>query len=179
MTPTGAVRRIDALGRFVIPQQVRQSLHIRPGTSLAFSVNGDGAVVLGKYSPVGALGGIASNYADSLHAATGLVALITDAGTVVAAAGDATLLDQPIGSAVEEAMARCRSVTHGSGGPYSGAVVKDDDRFASFVVAPILMGADPQGSVILASRRDEAAVGVAEANLARAAAAFLGRLIGE
>ncbi len=142
MTPTGTVRRIDGLGRLVIPHQVRQSLHIRPGSPVAISVNGDGAVVLAKHSPVAALGGIASNCADSLHEATGLVALITDADAIVAAAGDSTLLHQPIGSAVEEAMMRCRSVTHGSGGPYSGAVVKDEHRFASFVVAPILMGAD-------------------------------------
>ena len=78
MKATGIVRRIDDLGRVVIPKEIRRTLRIREGDPLEIFVDHDGEVILKKYSPIGELGEFAQEYADSLFEATGHIAIITD-----------------------------------------------------------------------------------------------------
>src|SRR5690606_12762459 len=84
---TGIVRRIDDLGRVVIPKEIRRTLRIREGDPLEIFVDREGEVILKKYSPIGELGDFAQEYADSLHETTNHIALISDRDAVVAVAG--------------------------------------------------------------------------------------------
>ena len=87
MKATGIVRRIDDLGRVVIPKEIRRTLRIREGDPLEIFVDHDGEVILKKYSPIGELGDFAQEYADSLFEATGHIAIITDRDQIIAIAG--------------------------------------------------------------------------------------------
>ncbi len=103
---TGIVRRIDDLGRVVIPKPLRRTLCSRIGEQVELFVAQNGGVVLQKYSPVAALGGMVPRVADALRDATGHVALVTDATTVLAATVGPELLGQPVGPAIDAAVAR-------------------------------------------------------------------------
>lgn len=83
MKATGIVRRIDDLGRVVIPKEIRRTLRIREGDPLEIFVDRDGEVILKKYSPIGELGDFAKEYAESLYEGTGHITMITDRDTFI------------------------------------------------------------------------------------------------
>ena len=87
MKATGIVRRIDDLGRVVIPKEIRRTLRIKEGTPLEIFTDREGEIILKKYSPIGELSLFAKEYAESLSQATGMLSCITDHDQVVAAAG--------------------------------------------------------------------------------------------
>ena len=87
MKATGIVRRIDDLGRVVIPKEIRRTLRIKEGTPLEIFTDREGEIILKKYSPIGELSIFAKEYAEALAQTTGLVACITDHDQVVAASG--------------------------------------------------------------------------------------------
>ena len=89
MKATGIVRRIDDLGRVVIPKEIRRTLRIREGDPLEIFTDREGEIILKKYSPIGELGTFAKEYADSLGQVLGLPVCICDRDTVIAAAGGA------------------------------------------------------------------------------------------
>ena len=72
MKATGIVRRIDDLGRVVIPKEIRRTLRIREGDPLEIFTDREGEIILKKYSPIGELGTFAKEYADSLGQVLGL-----------------------------------------------------------------------------------------------------------
>lgn len=78
MKATGIVRRIDDLGRVVIPKEIRRTLRIKEGTPLEIFTDKEGEIILKKYSPIGELNLFAKEYAEALAQATGMVACITD-----------------------------------------------------------------------------------------------------
>ncbi|MGE5553006.1 MAG: stage V sporulation protein T [Betaproteobacteria bacterium] len=176
MKATGIVRRIDDLGRVVIPKEIRRTLRIREGDPLEIFVDREGEVILKKYSPIGELGDFAKEYADSLSEATGHIALITDRDAVIAVAGAAKkdYLDKAISASVERIMEDRKPLL-------TPKVAETDEeliegvRFSSQVVAPIVAEGDPIGSVILASLDPEAKMGELELKLAETAAGFLGK----
>lgn len=87
MKATGIVRRIDDLGRVVIPKEIRKTLRIKEGTPLEIFTDREGQIILKKYSPIGELNTFAAEYAEALVQTTGLTACITDRDQVVAACG--------------------------------------------------------------------------------------------
>lgn len=87
MKATGIVRRIDDLGRVVIPKEIRRTMRIREGDPLEIFTDNDGEVVFKKYSPIGELSPFAGQYADVMSRACGMAVLICDRDHVVAAAG--------------------------------------------------------------------------------------------
>ena len=87
MKATGIVRRIDDLGRVVIPKEIRRTLRIREGDPLEIFVDRDGEVILKKYSPIGELGDFAKEYADSLFESIGHITLISDRDNMIAVSG--------------------------------------------------------------------------------------------
>lgn len=184
MKATGIVRRIDDLGRIVIPKEIRRTLRIREGDPLEIFVDRDGEVILKKYSPIGELGDFAKEYADSLHETVGHISLIADRDAVIAVAGapKKEFLDKRVGSAVERAMTGRETIVQGGGGAGRGALIGDDEdasRFPVFVVAPIVTDAEAIGAVILASRDAGVQMGDMERKLAETAAGFLARQMAE
>ena len=179
MKATGIVRRIDDLGRVVIPKEIRRTLRIREGDPLEIFVDREGEVILKKYSPIGELGDFAKEYADSLHEAIGHIACIADRDNIIAVAGapKKEFLDKPIGQAVERVMEERKSILANS--PSEDLFPIDGEgeahKFTAEVIAPIIAEGDPIGAVILCSREPGVKMGDMELKLAETAAGFLAK----
>ena len=87
MKATGIVRRIDDLGRVVIPKEIRRTMRIREGDPLEIYTDTDGQVIFKKYSPMGELSEFAAQICDALHKTTGGIAAVCDRDAVIAVAG--------------------------------------------------------------------------------------------
>lgn len=182
MKATGIVRRIDDLGRVVIPKEIRRTLRIREGDPLEIFVDRDGEVILKKYSPIGELGDFAKEYADSLYEAIGHTALIADRDTIIAVAGapKKEFLNKAVGSLVERVMEDRKTLVVNKPGDNKarGSLIGDDDddsRFSSYVISPIVSGGDPIGAVIICSREPDVQMTETEIKLAETAAGFLAK----
>ncbi|MCI9590667.1 MAG: stage V sporulation protein T [Lachnospiraceae bacterium] len=178
MKATGIVRRIDDLGRVVIPKEIRRTLRLREGTPLEIFTDREGEIILKKYSPMVELTAFAGQYADAMAQSTGMMVCITDRDQVVAAAGGARkeLLQKPISHQLENVIQERAAITAG----------KDDKGFISLtseplegitaqVIAPIICEGDAIGAVIILSREPRVRFGEMEMKLAATAAGFLGR----
>lgn len=186
MKATGVVRRIDDLGRIVIPIEIRRSMNIRDGDPLEIFVDKGGEVILKKYSAIADLEDMVSGIAQSLAETSGLVAIVTDRDQVVTVAGapPREFVNKPIGSVVYQAMDQ-RQILHFTGdrhrhpGPLIGADEDQPCPFYSEVIAPIVVGGDPVGAVIIASREQGRDTGTLEYKLAETAAGFIARHLEE
>lgn len=183
MKATGIVRRIDDLGRVVIPKEIRRTLRIREGDPLEIFVDRDGEVILKKYSPIGELGDFAKEYADSLYEAIGHIALIADRDTIIAVSGapKKEFLNKPVGTLVERVMEERKSLLvnkPAENKTYRGSLIGEDEdetRFSAFVIAPIVSAGDPIGAVILCSKEPDVHMGDMEVKLTETAAGFLAK----
>jgi AbrB family transcriptional regulator (stage V sporulation protein T) len=176
MKATGIVRRIDDLGRVVIPKEIRRTLRIREGDPLEIFVDRDGEVILKKYSPIGELGDFAKEYAESLFESVGHTTVISDRDTVIAVAGASKkeLLERQIGNTLESCMENRKTHLETNTGNYE--IIKDHlDSYGSYVAAPIISGGDPIGTVVMIGKDDGAKVGHLEQKMAETAAAFLAK----
>lgn len=176
MKATGIVRRIDDLGRVVIPKEIRRTLRIREGDPLEIFVDRDGEVILKKYSPIGELGDFAKEYAESLYESTGHVTMISDRDTIITVAGGSKkeYLDKQVGQLVESCMENRKTIVETGSGSYE--ISKDhDETLSSFVIAPIISGGDPIGTVILYNKDESVKMSQMEVKMAETAAGFLGK----
>ena len=94
MKATGIVRRIDDLGRVVIPKEIRRTMRIREGDPLEIYTNSEGGVIFKKYSLMGGLGDFAGQMCETLNKTTGRISVITDRDTCLAVAGGGTGFDR-------------------------------------------------------------------------------------
>ncbi|MEW6032497.1 MAG: stage V sporulation protein T [Bacillota bacterium] len=183
MKATGIVRRIDDLGRVVIPKEIRRTMRIREGDPLEIFVDREGEVILKKYSPIGELGEFAKEYADSLYESVGHIAIITDRDGVVAVAGapKKEFMDKRVGPLAERTMEDRRSILLNRGPDEEfipdATVIEDEEKckFTALVMAPIVAAGDPIGAVVMASRDQEVEMGATELKLAETAAGFLAK----
>lgn len=176
MKATGIVRRIDDLGRVVIPKEIRRTLRIREGDPLEIFVDREGEVILKKYSPIGELGDFAKEYADSLYESLGHTTFITDRDSIIAVSGASKkeYLEKGIGDIVETSMNERKTMMEANKGTYE--ICKDQaEEYTSYCVSPIVAGGDPIGSVIMVSQKDGVKMGDLEEKLAETAAAFLAK----
>lgn len=177
---TGIVRRIDDLGRIVIPQEIRRSLRIRKGAPLELYVDRDGGVILKKYSAVAELKSFAQRYLNSIYHSTGRAVAVVDYDEVIAVAGLPE--EEWVGKLVTPELERrmeSRRVTlfNGADFPPPSSPGEDEEllrRIASGAVAPIVSRGDTNGAIILAALEGEEA-GELELKLAETAAGFLAR----
>ena len=180
MKATGIVRRIDDLGRVVIPKEIRRTLKIREGDPLEIFVDRDGEVILKKYSPIGELGDFAQEYADSLYEAMGHISCIADRDTIIAVAGapKKEFVSRPLSSAIERVMETRKSVLINNTAEheyYQGADDLIGARFANEVIAPIIAEGDPIGAVVMGSRDPAVKMTDLELKLVETAASFLAK----
>ena len=106
MKATGIVRRIDELGRVVIPKEIRRTQRIRRGDPLEIFTTGDGEVIFKKYSPMGELSGVTAQYVDVLSKCFALTAFVSDRDRILAAsgAGRRDLADRSVSQPLEKLM---------------------------------------------------------------------------
>ncbi|TCP22541.1 AbrB family transcriptional regulator (stage V sporulation protein T) [Scopulibacillus darangshiensis] len=174
MKATGIVRRIDDLGRVVIPKEIRRTLRIREGDPLEIFVDREGEVILKKYSPISELGNFAQEYAETLAENSGRLAMIADRDAIIAVSGGTKkdYLDKSITGYVEKVMEGRHSVQKEKG---EELVEGAGSVKGGFVIAPIIAGGDPIGSVILAAKEEGVVLGDVEIKLTETAAGFLAR----
>lgn len=180
MKATGIVRRIDDLGRVVIPKEIRRTLRIREGDPLEIFTDSEGGVIFKKYSPVGEMSPLASQYVDVLAKTAGMPFLVCDRDHVIAAAGISRkeYLERRISGALEEMIDARRSYFAGPNDNPPVLPVEGLDRTA-MAVLPILAGGDVFGAVVLMTGDSGDFPGEIEQKLAQTAAAFLSRLMEE
>lgn len=157
MRATGIVRRIDELGRVVIPKEIRRTLRIREGDPLEIFTDHDGEVVLKKYSPIGEISAIAKDYTDSLHRTLGHIALISDRDAIVASsgAGKRDYVEKALSPDVERILEnRQTAVLNLSAGLRMIPITGDDrsDAYSAQIVVPILADGEIIGGLMLLSR---------------------------
>jgi len=177
---TGIVRRIDDLGRVVIPKEIRRTLRIREGDPLEIFTDKEGEVILKKYSPIGELGEFAAQYAETLHKTSGHITCIADRDSIIAVSGISKkeFTDKPLSPDVERIIAEKATLVVKSPEDKAIPITKDEEgqvKYTSQVVSTIVSEGDPIGAVMLLSVDPNARMGEVEAKLAQQAAAFLGK----
>lgn len=180
MKATGIVRRIDDLGRVVIPKEIRRTLRIKEGAPLEIYTDGNGEVIFKKYSPMGELINFASVYAEVLNKVSGMPTIISDSERVIAAAGVSKrdYLERRLTPVIEEFMESRRSFAARDGQMGGIQPVEGQDRAAS-VMHPIISSGDVIGSVIMLLNDDNSMPTETEIKLTQSAAAFLGKQMEE
>ena len=180
MKATGIVRRIDDLGRVVIPKEIRRVLRIREGDPLEIFTNNDGEVVFKKYSPMGELGAFAAQYADVMSRALGQAVLISDRDRVIAVSGvpKKEMQERPVSAMLEEVMEQRRTHLARAGEADRMTAVEGVDRFVGAAV-PILSAGDVIGAVCLMLPESGALPSDGDVKMAQVAAAFLGKQMEE
>ena len=180
MKATGIVRRIDDLGRVVIPKEIRRVLRIRDGDPLEIYTAGDGEVIFKKYSPIGEMSEVAVQYAEAMIKHTSLPVIICDRDHCIAAAGITRreVLDRRISPELEDMMESRASVILGQSKGEAQPALEGFDRLG-YIVVPILSGGDITGAVVMLSSDDGALPNETDISLTRVAAAFLGKQMEE
>lgn len=174
MKATGIVRRIDDLGRVVIPKEIRRTMRIRNGDPLEIYVDRKGSVLLKKYSPINDLDEFAKEYAESLYEATRHNVCITDRDEIIAVSGSLKkeLMKKMIGGFLEEVInnRQTQIITEEHS-------ITDDEYivFKNSVISPIIVNGDASGAVIIASDEESNQMGDLEKKLVETAANFLAK----
>lgn len=177
MKATGIVRRIDDLGRIVIPKEIRRTLRIRESDPLEIFTDREGEIILKKYSPIGEMSTFAKQYAESLAQVSGQMTLISDCDQFIAAAGGCRgLMGKSISKELESAIGERENILAVRGDrnfiPISS---EGEPEYVNEAIAPIICEGDVIGSVVLLNNDPKRRMGEVEQKLIQSAAGFLGR----
>ena len=177
MKATGIVRRIDDLGRVVVPKEIRRTLRIREGDPLEIYTDREGQIILKKYSPVGELGEFARQYAESLAQTTGNVICITDRDQIIAASGGSRkdMLMKPISTQLENLIEERENITATREERRFVPITQGEEEFQAQAISPIICEGDAIGSVIITTKEPKKHFGETEQKLTLSAAGFLGK----
>ncbi len=177
MKATGIVRRIDDLGRVVIPKEIRRTMRIHEGDPLEIYTNAGGEVIFKKYSPIGEISEFAVQYADALSTGTRLPVIICDREHCIAASGISKkeVLERHVSSSLENIMEERKSVNYGNGETYQALEgVQRNIR----VGVPIINAGDVSGAVVLIDDEKGNSANESDVKLANVAAEFLSKQVG-
>lgn len=181
MRATGIVRRIDELGRVVIPKEIRRTQRIRQGDALEIFTEADGKVIFRKYSQMAELNELAGAYAEVLAKQFSAPVMVCDRDTVVAVSGGTRgeLLGKHITPELEKLLA-ARGIYTAPRDPSRKvhAVTGVDSRTLE-CAAPIVVGGDIEGGVCLLGSARTDPPDDAQTGAMRIAAAFLARWMEE
>ena len=176
MKATGIVRRIDDLGRVVIPKEIRRTLRIRDGDPLEIYTEKDGEVIFKKYSPMGGLSEYASQICDSMSKTTNCPAAITDRDSVISVCGAPRreLAEKRISGELEQLM-ECRQLYRRKPAERAVPVIDGENSYSIAVACPIISEGDVMGCVIFLAPDGGKALGDVECKLAMTVSGFLGK----
>ncbi len=177
MKATGIVRRIDDLGRVVIPKEIRRTMRIKEGDPLEIFTDREGEVIFKKYSPIGELSAFAAQYAETLHKICDLSVVVCDRDAVIACAGvpRRELMDKGISSGLEQVIEK-RSFYQYKQGADTVSVTEDGNHTVSCAM-PIISQGDLIGCVcsVISGQTADGQPGETEIKLIQTAANFLAR----
>jgi len=179
---TGIVRRIDELGRVVVPKEIRRTLRLREGDPLEIFTDREGGVILKKYSPIRELTNFASEYSDSLEQTIGNIILVCDRDNIISVSGviKKEYLEKRISRDLEKVMDDRKSIAFLDGVTKPIALFEEEEpviKYSNQVISPILAEGDVIGAVIIASKEQGKKFSEMEIKLAETAASFLGKQI--
>lgn len=178
MKATGIVRRIDDLGRVVIPKEIRRTMRIREGDPLEIYTENDGEVIFKKYSPVGELSHFASQYAEVLYKTSNMPVLIADRDIIVSSFGvpKKDVVEHRISEELESLLEQRKVFVND--GSHTVMPAEGIDKPVA-IAAPILAAGDLAGTVILLMNDKNTKPGDTEIKLAQTAASFLAKQMEE
>ena len=179
MKATGVVRRIDDLGRVVIPKEIRKVHRIKEGDPLEIYTDKEGEIILKKYSPIGELNEFASTYAETISKTTGHIACITDKDTVIAVSGGSKkeFLEKDLSKELEEVIENKEVFKSKENNEIAIPITKNQGReriYNSQVIYPIITDGDVVGTVILLSKEPNKKMLDSDDKVSQSAASFLG-----
>jgi len=182
MKATGIVRRIDELGRIVVPKDLRRILRLREKDPIEIFTGREGGVVFKKYSPIKELTSFASEYCESLQQTIGNIVLICDRDTIISVRGitNKKYLDKRISADLEKVIEDRKSLALGEGMKKTIALFEDEEldcKYSAQIIAPILADGDVIGAVIITSEEQDRKFGQIELKSAKIAASFVGKQI--
>lgn len=176
METTGVVRRIDDLGRVVIPKEIRRTLGIKDGTSLEIFVEKD-MIALKKHSSMNNLSHFSLVYAESIYNAIKKDIIITDRDNIIACSGKnkKLYLMQPISQFLEECINQRKNVVEVEKKNIN--ITETKEELCSYTISTIIANGDSIGLIIILDSEDN--IGELEIKTAQIAAQFLGKHIEE
>ena len=160
MKATGIVRRIDDLGRVVIPKEIRRTMRIREGDPLEIYTSRDGEVIFKKYSLMGGLDDFAAQFCETLSKSCGSITAVTDRDSII--------------PQLEQIMEDRRIYQH-AGDERRIFITDTGDKYCAAVAAPIIAEGDVLGLVLFVEDGEALVTGETEYKLAQTIAAFLGK----
>ena len=177
MKTAGIVRRIDDLGRVVIPKEIRRRLKIREGDPLEVYTEKDGEVVLRKYSPLGEMKYFVKQYAEALAAEIGHLVCITDRDEILAASGSNSreFQDKIITKDLEVIMDKRRIISVESCQVNFVNIIDNQNGYCQEIIGPIITEGDVVGSVVVLNKDASRQLGDTEIKLVSCAISFLGK----
>lgn len=173
MKSTGVVRRIDELGRIVIPKELRKSLRIREGDLLEIAVIEDESIKLSKHSMIESTEMFIKQYLDSLYYASKKDIMIIDNEKVIACCGDfkKDIVSRRIDMRISDLIQKRKPVVFDKGEFVElcdGIIVSDQ-----LIIKPISIYGDVCGACILKSRK----LNEVDINLVEVTASFIGKYL--
>ena len=182
MKATGIVRRIDELGRIVVPKEIRRTLRLREGDPLEIFTDRDGGVILKKYSAIRELTNFASEYSESLHQTIGNIILICDRDNIISVSGTTKkeYLEKKVSADLEKMMEDRKSFVSEGVVKKAIALFEDEEiegKYLDQIISPILAQGDVIGAVIIITKEQGKKFTQMELKLAETAASFIGKQI--
>ncbi|MDP4144512.1 MAG: stage V sporulation protein T [Bacillota bacterium] len=180
MKATGIVRRIDDLGRVVIPKEIRRTLRIREGDPLEIFTDREGGVILKKYSPIEELSDFSKEYAESLNQAIGHIVLICDKDSIISVSGSAKkeYIEKRVSSELEKIMDDRKTYNSSANANKFIPLYEDEQlegKYSAQIVSPIISEGDAIGAVVILSKEQGQVFAELEVKLAETASSFLGK----
>ena len=178
MKATGIVRRIDELGRVVIPKEIRRTLRIRESDPLEIFTDREGEIILKKYSPIGELSTFAKQYAECLSQVSGCLACVCDMDQIIAVSGTGKkeFHDQHISPQLQRVLEGRNQITANSGErSFIPIIHGQQEEYVWEIIAPIVCEGDVVGGVILLSKDSKKKPAEVEQKISACAASFLGK----
>ena len=179
MKATGIVRRIDDLGRVVIPKEIRRTMRIREGDPLEIYTDAGGEVIFKKYSPLGELQEMAVQFAEVLYKTAGVAAVITDRDHIIAVSGASKkeLIDRKISKELEDLLEKRQNWTPQKDKKQLNLIDSPEKRVLS--MAPIISAGDILGGVLFIESESGDEITESIIKLCSATALFLGKQMEE
>ncbi len=175
MKATGIVRRIDELGRIVIPKEIRRTYRIKEGDSLEVFISDGGEIILKKYSPFEELSDFAKIYCESVWQNTGNIIAMADTERYIACSGRKDIIGKNIEPELEDIMEEREKLVAGKEDSSFCHIIPNDDDILYEAVAPIISLGDVVGTIIMLCTNKGQKFGETESKIISVAAGFLGK----
>ena len=176
MKATGIVRKIDDLGRIVIPKEIRRTMRIREGDPLEIFTERDGTVLFKKYSQVGEINDFSDYYADAVSSATGFLTAITDKDIVISVGGGAKkdIIGKNISEELSEILDDRMTYGYFENDEETVPLLNNTDKYKISIACPIVCQGEAIGSVVIFFNDDIQKLGETEEKIAQSFASVIG-----